>query len=72
MDFVPLPLADGNRAGRTDADARAAAAAGILVQFRNKGAADARSETDRLFRAGITAGLACDTGFREAGFRYGD
>lgn len=56
---------------RTNADARAASAARVLVQFRNKGTTDARPEVNRLLGTGVTAGLAGDAGFCEAGIRYG-
>ena len=55
MDVGLAAFAYADRAGRTNADARAASAAGVLVQFRNKGTADARSEPDRLLGTDVTA-----------------
>jgi hypothetical protein len=72
MDFCPPPFAYCDRGGRADADACAAAGAGIFVYFRKKGTADAWSETDRLFRTGVAARLAGGARFRQAGFGYGD
>ena len=70
MDVGLLPFAHADRAGRTDADTRAASAAGIFVEYRNKGTSDAGAEPDRLLGTSVTAGLAGDAGLREAGFGY--
>ena len=72
MDVVPGPFTHADRAGGTNADARPASAAGVLVQFWKKGTANAWPEVYRLLGTGVEAGLAGDAGLRKAGRRYGD
>src|SRR3546814_9966115 len=62
-----LQRADCHRLCGTDAEAGAAAAAGLCRDLRRRRAAEPRVEVNCALRAGIPAGLAVDAARREAG-----
>src|SRR3546814_5482050 len=62
-----LQGADCHRLCGTDAEAGAAAAAGLCRDLRRRRAAEPRVEVNCALRAGIPAGLAVDAARREAG-----